>query len=160
MFNEVEESFGHTALLLHGGATFGLYHLGVVKALHEQNLLPKVISGTSVGALIAALICIHTKEELPQLFEPGGIDLAAFAVKKKGSIKRKITRLFTKGYLLDIKVLEDCVEKNLGDITFEEAYNRTGMVLNIMVTSALKTDTPRTFNHVTTPNVVRLQLNS
>lgn len=42
-----------------------LYHLGVLKALNEQGLLPRIISGTAVGALIAALICIHTDEELP-----------------------------------------------------------------------------------------------
>lgn len=33
-----------------------MYHLGVVKALFEQNLLPKVICGTSIGALIVALL--------------------------------------------------------------------------------------------------------
>jgi TAG lipase/lysophosphatidylethanolamine acyltransferase len=43
----------------------GLYHIGVVKALFEQDLLPRIISGTAVGALIAALICIHTDDELP-----------------------------------------------------------------------------------------------
>jgi TAG lipase / lysophosphatidylethanolamine acyltransferase len=47
------------------GSTTGLYHIGVVKALHERDLLPRIISGTAVGALIAALICIHTDEELP-----------------------------------------------------------------------------------------------
>jgi TAG lipase / lysophosphatidylethanolamine acyltransferase len=155
LFSEVGQSFGHTALLLHGGATFGLYHLGVVKALFEANLLPRIISGSSVGALIAALICIHTKEELPRLFVPGGIDLQAFASKNStGSIRRKITRLLTKGYLLDIKVLEDCVQSNLGDITFEEAYSRTGMVSNIVVSSSRKNEIPKVLNHLTSPNVV------
>lgn len=36
-----------------------------MKALHERDLLPRIISGTAVGALIAALICIHTDDELP-----------------------------------------------------------------------------------------------
>jgi hypothetical protein len=43
----------------------GLYHLGVVKTLNEQGLLPRVICGSSVGALIASLVCVHTDEELP-----------------------------------------------------------------------------------------------
>jgi TAG lipase/lysophosphatidylethanolamine acyltransferase len=155
LFAEVSQSFGHTALLLHGGATFGLYHLGVVKALYEAGLLPRIISGSSVGALIAALICIHTKDELPNLFLPGGIDLQAFASKNStGSIRRKITRLLTKGYLLDVKVLEDCVQSNLGDITFEEAFARTGMVLNITVSSSRKNEIPQVLNHLTSPNVV------
>jgi TAG lipase/lysophosphatidylethanolamine acyltransferase len=154
LFVEVSQSFGHTALLLHGGATFGLYHLGVVKALFEEGLLPKVISGSSVGALIAALVCIHTNDELPSLFVPGGIDLQAFASKNStGSIRRKITRLLTKGYLLDVKVLEDCVQSNLGDITFLEAFEKTGMILNIVVSSS-KNEIPRVLNYLTSPNVV------
>jgi predicted acylesterase/phospholipase RssA len=34
----------------------GLYHMGVVKALLENNLLPRVISGSSAGALFAAIL--------------------------------------------------------------------------------------------------------
>ncbi|KAJ3277012.1 hypothetical protein HDV01_000064 [Terramyces sp. JEL0728] len=155
LLNDVSQSFGNTALLLHGGATFGLYHLGVVKALSENGLLPKIISGSSVGALIAALICTHCEEDLPNLFLPDGIDLKAFARKEKsGSIRRKITRLLTHGYLLDVKVLEDCVKANLGDITFEEAYNQTGMVLNITVASSRKNEIPSVLNYLTSPNVL------
>jgi predicted acylesterase/phospholipase RssA len=40
----------------------GLYHLGVVKALLEEKLIPKVISGSSVGSLVAALVGTHTDE--------------------------------------------------------------------------------------------------
>lgn len=120
LFQDVAQSFGHTALLLQGGGSFGLFHLGVVKSLVEADLLPRIISGASVGALMAALVCIHTDEELPALFEPGGIDLAAFSAKKPGaSIQRKIFRLLTEGYLLDISVLEECIKANLQDITFE-----------------------------------------
>jgi predicted acylesterase/phospholipase RssA len=43
----------------------GLYHLGVVKTLLEHKLLPRIVCGSSIGALIAALVCIHTDEELP-----------------------------------------------------------------------------------------------
>lgn len=95
----------------------------------EADVLPRVISGYSIGALIAALICVHTDEELPNLFVPGGIDLAAFSKQPGGSIQRKMVRLFTQGttksvfyfvgYLLDVKVLEDCVQSNVQDITFE-----------------------------------------
>ncbi|MEM6544150.1 MAG: DUF3336 domain-containing protein, partial [Pseudomonadota bacterium] len=43
--------YGRSALLLSGGGVLGFYHLGVVKTLLEQNLLPRVISGSSAGAL-------------------------------------------------------------------------------------------------------------
>lgn len=85
-FSDARQGFGCSALVLQGGTAFGkdrwwwfgnelrgninhkviaLYHLGVLKALHEQGLLPRIISGHAVGAMVAALICIHTDEELP-----------------------------------------------------------------------------------------------
>jgi TAG lipase/lysophosphatidylethanolamine acyltransferase len=97
-FNETRQSFGCSALVLYGGATFGLYHLGVVKALNKHGLLPRIISGTAIGALIAALVCIRTDEELPSIFEEDGVDLGAFAKKgKKGNVRRKISRLLKHG---------------------------------------------------------------
>lgn len=53
-FSETRHSYGHTALMLSGGATFGKFHFGVVKALHESDLLPKIICGSSVGSIVAA----------------------------------------------------------------------------------------------------------
>jgi predicted acylesterase/phospholipase RssA len=46
---ECKQALGQTALVLAGGSTFGLMHLGIVKSLFEQKLLPKVIMGSSVG---------------------------------------------------------------------------------------------------------------
>lgn len=64
-FSDIRQSFGSTALVLQGGASFGLFHLGVVKALYEHKLLPRIISGSSIGALTAALVCIRTENEIP-----------------------------------------------------------------------------------------------
>jgi TAG lipase/steryl ester hydrolase/phospholipase A2/LPA acyltransferase len=36
-------SFGRSALLLSGGGTFGMNHIGVVKSLWDQRLLPRII---------------------------------------------------------------------------------------------------------------------
>ncbi len=41
-----------------------------MKAFIDQNLLPRVISGTSAGGLVAALICTYTDEELKELLVP------------------------------------------------------------------------------------------
>lgn len=43
--NQTRHAYGRTALLLSGGATMGLFHLGIVKALQDQKLLPHIISG-------------------------------------------------------------------------------------------------------------------
>ncbi|KAI9207153.1 acyl transferase/acyl hydrolase/lysophospholipase [Polychytrium aggregatum] len=154
-FTDTRQSFGRTALLLHGGATFGLYHLGVVKTLFEHGSLPRIVSGSSVGALIAALVCIRTDEELPSIFRPDGINLKAFARKgSRGNVRRKVTRFLKHGYLMDVKVLEDCVRSNVGDITFEEAFQRTKRMLNITVASSRNNEVPKLLNYLTAPNVL------
>ena len=128
--NDTRQSFGSSALVLTGGTSFALFHLGVVKALNDHHVLPRIINGASVGALVASLVCIHSEEELPQVLHPSGIDLEAFSSKgTKGTISRKIARLLKHGYLLDVKVLEAFVRTNVGDITFEEAYRKTRRIL-------------------------------
>ncbi|KAJ3071784.1 hypothetical protein HDU98_004788 [Podochytrium sp. JEL0797] len=149
------QSFGRTALVLHGGASFALYHIGVAKALFERNLLPRIISGSSISALIAALICIHSDDELPAILCETGIDLSAFHRKDpKGGFYRKMYRLFREGHLLDSEVFTQCVNDNLKDVTFEEAFLKSGRVLNIVVSSARKNEIPRLLNYLTAPNVL------
>ena len=127
----------------------------MVKCLNQFHLLPRIISGTSVRALIAALVCVHTDHELPTVFSPDGIDLRAFKrVGVKGSVRRKLLRLIKQGYLMDVTVLEDCVRANVGDVTFEEAYARTKRILNIVVLSERKHEVPRLLNYLTAPNVL------
>ncbi|KAJ8656106.1 hypothetical protein O0I10_008119 [Lichtheimia ornata] len=153
-FSDARQGFGCSALVLQGGTAFALYHLGVLKALHEQGLLPRIISGHAVGAMVAALICIHTDEELPEILQPNGINLQAFSTKTdKGHVHRRITRFLKHGYLMDMKVLQQCVRANVGDLTFEEAYARSKRVLNISVSSSRK-EIPPLLNYLTAPNVL------
>ncbi|EPB88490.1 hypothetical protein HMPREF1544_04725 [Mucor circinelloides 1006PhL] len=146
-FSDSRQSFGCSALVLQGGTALALYHIGVVKALNEQGLLPRIISGTAIGAMIAALICIHTDEELPNILQPDGINLSAFSKKgQSGHFKRR--------YLMDMKVLQECVRENVGDLTFEEAYARSKRVLNISVSSSRTQEVPQLLNYLTAPNVL------
>ena len=43
-FRQAAHSFGRSALVLSGGATLGLFHLGVIKALLHEGLLPTILS--------------------------------------------------------------------------------------------------------------------
>ncbi|MEM1324130.1 MAG: patatin-like phospholipase family protein [Bacteroidota bacterium] len=43
-------------LTLSGGGSRGYVHIGVLKALEERNIKPDIVSGTSMGAIIGALI--------------------------------------------------------------------------------------------------------
>ena len=47
-----------------GGASLGQYHYGVIKCLVAADLMPRVVSGSSVGSIFASLLCTKTKEEL------------------------------------------------------------------------------------------------
>lgn len=172
--HDTRQAFGRSSLVLQGGAIFGLCHLGVVKALFLRGLLPRIITGTATGALIAALVAIHTEEELPAVLEGDGIDLSAFASKRitdKGgelssgqtfassweTLMRRIRRFTREGYFLDVTVLEDCVRANVGDLTFEEAYNRSKRVLNITVATEGQDGVPTLLNYLTAPNVVSVE---
>lgn len=50
--------------MLSGGAGFGKYHHGVIHALHEQDLLPSIIVGSSAGSLIASCLCTLKRDEI------------------------------------------------------------------------------------------------
>ena len=150
------QAFGRSALLLSGGATFGMNHVGVLKALFEAKLLPRIISGASAGSIVCAVLCTRTDEEIPSLLKefPYG-NLAVFEEPgKEDGILERVQRLLTKGAWIDIKHLTRVMQELLGDMTFQEAYNRTRRILNICVSSASVYELPRLLNYVTAPNVM------
>ena len=67
--NETRHAFGRTALLLSGGAAFGVKHLGVISALHRHGLLPRIICGTSAGSIVAATVCVKNEADLTNLID-------------------------------------------------------------------------------------------
>jgi TAG lipase / steryl ester hydrolase / phospholipase A2 / LPA acyltransferase len=150
------QSFGRSALLLSGGGTFGMNHIGVVKALWEARLLPRIISGSSAGSIVCAVLCAKTDAELPvviQEFCYGELDV----FEKDGeeeTVMRKAARFLKHGSIFDISHLVRVMRNLLGDLTFQEAYNRTRRILNICVSSASLYELPRLLNYVTAPNVM------
>ena len=54
-------------LLCSRGATLGLFHTGVCKALIEQDLMPKVLSGSSAGAIMTGMLGISASEDIQNL---------------------------------------------------------------------------------------------
>lgn len=150
------QAFGRSALLLSGGATFGMNHIGVLKSLWEARLLPRIISGASAGSIISAVFCTRTDEEMPDLLDTfcNG-DLAVFDEEgKEDSLLRKVTRFLKFGALFDISHLTRVLRDLLGDMTFQEAYNRTRKILSICVSSASLYELPRLLNYITAPNVL------
>ncbi|ATY59261.1 Patatin-like serine [Cordyceps militaris] len=170
--HDTRQAFGRSSLVLQGGAIFGMCHLGVVKGLFLRGLLPRIITGTGTGALIASLVAIHTEEELPGVLNGDGIDLTAFTSRSNlsngltespqtfrsrwNTLMRRLRRFSREGYFLDVSVLEDCVRANVGDLTFEEAYNYSKRILNITVATEGQGGVPTLLNYITAPNVASL----
>jgi TAG lipase/steryl ester hydrolase/phospholipase A2/LPA acyltransferase len=150
------QAFGRSALLLSGGGTLGMNHIGVLKTLFEARLLPRIISGASAGSIVAAVLCTKTDDEIPQVLREfcyGDLDV----FEKEGepeNVLKKVFRFCTKGALFDIANLVRVMKQLLGDMTFQEAYNRTRRILNIGVSTASLYELPRLLNYITAPNVM------
>lgn len=150
------QAFGRSALLFSGGATFGMTHIGVLKALYEAKMIPRIISGASAGSIVCAVFCTRTDEELPALLDTyvhGDFDV----FNEKGqeeNILQKMTRFLKFGSFFDISHLAKTIRNWLGDMTFQEAYNRTRRILNICVSSAGMYELPRLLNYISAPNVL------
>jgi predicted acylesterase/phospholipase RssA len=140
-------SFGRSALLLSGGASLGLFHLGVIQELQLEGVLPRVITGSSAGSIIASILATHTDEELSILLEPGYVN---FEWSKMFGF---IDILKGKG-ILDPKQLLKSINRSVPDMTFLEAYEHTNRILNISVSPADAHQFPRLLNYLTAPNVL------
>lgn len=150
------QSFGRSALLLSGGGTFGMAHIGVLKTLFDASLLPRIISGASAGSIVCAVLCTRTDEEIPELISEFAYgDLAVFGEEHNpDGMLSNLRRLLTEGSWSDIKHLTRVMRGLMGDITFQEAYNRTRRILNICVSTESIHELPRLLNYVTAPNVM------
>ncbi|KAJ1652969.1 Lipase 5 [Dispira simplex] len=165
-FSHVRQAYGRTAVLLSGGASFGLYHLGVLKCLHQYKLLPRIMSGSSSGAIIAALLCTRTDVEIEAFFcQPNLINLNVFEPASQNSrgFLERLTHFLKHGSLYNSRALVQCLrndpkstnrEHGGEDLTFLEAYNRTRRILNVTVSSATSHEMQRLCNYLTSPNVV------
>ena len=143
-FENTKHSYGQPALMFSGGATLGLFHTGVCKALNEQDLLPKVFSGSSAGSLMAGMLGTHTNDELADLYDGDGFFEYAFKF-------RKLSEIIRGGGIADVSVLKEFLKQNLGDYTFEEAFARTGRHINIAVAPFEGRQSPRVMNELTSP---------
>lgn len=151
-----QQTFGRTALLLSGGSTFVMNHIGVVTTLWDTHLLPRVISGSSAGGVVGAVLCASTDAEIPLILDTlGKGDLCIF--ESNGRIEnalRRIRRLLATGALFDNAHLTSLLRELLGDITFQEAYDRTGRILNIGVSVPYHHELLCLLNYLTAPDVV------
>lgn len=140
--------FGRSALMLSGGGVLGFYHLGVVKTLLDQGLLPRVISGSSAGSLVAGVVGTHTEKQLEHFYEPSNVH---FEAEREASMFSRM--FFGANPQIDVGDLERLIARMVPDMTFQEAYEKTGRQISITVSSAEPHQRSRLLNAITSPNV-------
>jgi TAG lipase/steryl ester hydrolase/phospholipase A2/LPA acyltransferase len=171
-------------LLLSGGAALGFYHVGVVKTLMENRLMPRVLGGSSAGSIVCAMVGTRTDEECEQdLFNMKGTNapghsgkvaisffrplhlpmktgmapsslgevynntagafhdakrtwqlLVPIPLRQFSSLLYDLVTLKTRPQELlmsDSEHFRECLRTNIGDFTFQEAFDRTGRIANI-----------------------------
>ncbi|KAF3770544.1 patatin-like phospholipase domain-containing protein, partial [Cryphonectria parasitica EP155] len=152
LFKSLYANYGRTALCLSGGATFAYYHIGVVKALLEEDLLPDVITGTSGGALVAGLVATRTNDELKQLLVPA---LAHKITACSDPFFTWFRRWYSTGARFDsVDWAKKCSWFTHGSMTFREAYERTGRILNVSCVPADPHSPTMLCNYLTSPDCV------
>lgn len=96
-------------LALGGGAVLGAAHIGVLKALDESGIEICAISGTSIGALFAALYAFgKSPDEIEKFIEDlHWLDVSGLSLSKFG--------------LLSNEKLGEAFEDAVGDVEFSDA---------------------------------------
>ncbi|ORY34891.1 acyl transferase/acyl hydrolase/lysophospholipase [Naematelia encephala] len=149
-FRAINKNYGSSALCLSGGASFGYYHFGVIKAFLEADLLPRVITGTSAGGLVAALLCTRTNDELKELLVP---KLADKITACEDPIRVWFKRFIQTGARFStLEWARKSMFFTRGSLTFKEAYQRTGRALNVSVVPSDRHSPTILLNHLTAPN--------
>ncbi|KAF2007367.1 patatin-domain-containing protein [Amniculicola lignicola CBS 123094] len=152
MFKHIGTNYGRTALCLSGGATFAYYHFGVAKALMDAGLLPEVITGTSGGALVAGLLGTRTDEELKKLLVPA---LATRITACHDDMLTWMKRWYQTGARFDsVDWAKRGAWFTRGSMTFKEAYQRTGRILNVSCVPSDPHSPTILANYLTAPDCV------
>ena len=146
-FQRASHCYGRTALMLSGGGTLGYFHFGVLKSLIEQGLCPVVISGASAGAFVAAVVGTRRDAEYLELFAN---DFLARALTEN---RKNIKIGFGMSNDIDMRVIKQEMARMIPDMTFLEAYEKTGRSINITISPAETRQTSRLLNHIASPNV-------
>ena len=176
----------------------------------ENNLMPRVIGGSSAGSLVTAMIGTRTDEECFRDFfnmkgthapgHTGRLEIEFFrplifqnseqsATDSQGfrNVYHNTAGAFhdpkrTWQFLLvptawrqigsalfdlitgnrrpsdliknDTEHFKDVIKANCGNFTFQEAFDRTGRIINIIVSPKNASDPPRLLNYLTAPHVL------
>ena len=139
-------------IVLSGGGIKGMALLGALKALDDAGLLKNVKTyvGSSVGALLGALLCVgYSPEELYNVMS----SINPYEFKSIEPMKL-LTHFGIDSGMKIVKFLRTMIRIKTGNphITFQELHNDFGMTL-IITGTCIESGTVEYFSRDTTPNV-------
>jgi NTE family protein len=109
-------------LALSGGTAKVIAHVGVLKALEEENLIPDLIAGTSGGSMVAVIYA-------------SGMDVEALTELARELNWKKLARIhLPKLGLLSSERLEKFMLEVLGDLRFEDLKIPTKVIATNLLT--------------------------
>lgn len=146
-FDRLSRGAGRSSLMLSGAGSYLYFHAGVVRTLHSEGALPRVISGSSGGAMIAALVGTHRDEEALALLTTERLAPRTAIMQAAPPAGSRFVRVSTHDEIVDN------VARIVADLTFGEALELTGRHLNISVAPAETHQRGRVLNALTSPDV-------
>eukprot|EP01071_Lankesteria_metandrocarpae_P007951 Lankesteria_metandrocarpae@DN4827_c1_g1_i3.p1 len=150
--HQIRCQWGHTALVLSGGASLGWHHFGVAETLLKEELLPRIVCGTSAGSAVAAWLCTRERSQLLSELHPSYL-VDTFTVLVPASWRERTANFLRRGYACDIHHWQSKTYSFFGSITFLESFSKTGRILNVTLTRADR-DEFQILNYKTAPNVL------
>ena len=147
-FRRAQHCYGFSALMMSGAGSLLYFHIGVVKALWLEGVLPNILSGSSGGAIVGSLISTHSDKDLEKIFEPENL---AQEMERDESLFSLFEAF--KPNVAKAADVREALNHLVPDLTFQEAFELTGQHLNISVAAAEKHQTSRLLSSITTPNV-------
>ncbi len=128
-------------LALGGGAILGAAHIGVLKAFAEENIPVSAISGTSIGALVAALYAFDVSlDEIEKIaMDLDWLDISGFAFSRLGLLTnekmgKKIKDVLGEVQFSDARIPLSVIATDVG--RFEKVVLDSGDVARAVMASA------------------------
>ncbi|KAK1947427.1 Patatin-like phospholipase domain-containing protein [Phytophthora citrophthora] len=170
-FKHIKQSFGSTALCLSGGGSIAMYHKGIIKALLEADVMPNIVSGSSGGAITAAMIACKTNKELLDdiIQDDVSTRFIPLGIRWFPPLLEQITHCIKTGFLVECSTFERTTQHYYGEplnavqksmyYTFQDAFLKTGRHVCITVSasdvnSAHKGPKKLLLDHINSPHVL------
>ena len=149
-FQRAAGCFGRSALMFSGAGSLGAFHIGVAKALAEQDLIPKVVSGASAGSMIAAIIGTHQPSSIAPLITQSESLAQHLSTPPESASSGASAR----GANFDQNQVMELIETIIPDMTFLEAFDETGIAINVSIAPSRLHQRSRLLNAITSPNAM------